>query len=413
VIYEHDLADQILNRETRPEWRGDRAKMVESFPVNMARWDEYADVLRSSLRGGGTIQPATEFYAAHREEMDAGAVVTWEHRHRDDELSALQHAMNLKIRDEAAFWAECQNQPVQPQEELTRIDVDDLVTRQTNLARGVVPNECGLITAFTDVQASMLWWCVCAWEPDFTGHIIDYGAWPDQGSRAYYTLADARRTFAKVYAGDESAKIYAALTDLSAKITGREWLSADGKVQRVSRWCIDANWRSSEAAIKAFAARSPNAANITLTYGRGVKASQMPMGEWRQSVKWRTGPGWCWSDKPGAARGVIFDANLWKKRAHDALTLPAGSRGGLTLWRTAAAMHRMFGDQVTSERPIKTEALSRTVWEWTAKPGRDNHLWDCLVGNYVAAAICGLTRDVERITATPRRRARPRVTYMG
>ncbi len=34
----------------------------------------------------------------------------------DDELSAIQHAMNLRLQDERAFWAEYQNQPL-PQEE--------------------------------------------------------------------------------------------------------------------------------------------------------------------------------------------------------------------------------------------------------------------------------------------------------
>lgn len=33
-------------------------------------------------------------------QMDAGAVVVWPERHNADELSAAQHAMKLKFRDE-------------------------------------------------------------------------------------------------------------------------------------------------------------------------------------------------------------------------------------------------------------------------------------------------------------------------
>lgn len=55
---------------------------------------------------------ATEFYRKHRRAMDAGGVVAWAERYNEDELSALQHAMNLRLQDEAAFFAEYQNEPV-------------------------------------------------------------------------------------------------------------------------------------------------------------------------------------------------------------------------------------------------------------------------------------------------------------
>ncbi|MCA9184759.1 MAG: hypothetical protein R3E01_08995 [Pirellulaceae bacterium] len=49
---------------------------------------------------------ATEFYAADQEAMDAGAEIAWPERFNHDELSAIQHAMNLRLQDEAAFCAE-------------------------------------------------------------------------------------------------------------------------------------------------------------------------------------------------------------------------------------------------------------------------------------------------------------------
>jgi hypothetical protein len=45
---------------------------------------------------------AIEFYRQHRSAMDEAALVVWPERHHDDELSTLQHAMNLKLSDEAA-----------------------------------------------------------------------------------------------------------------------------------------------------------------------------------------------------------------------------------------------------------------------------------------------------------------------
>ena len=58
-------------------------------------------VPRACGRNAG-LADATEFYRQHREAMDAGAVVAWPERYNHDELSAIQHAMNLKLQDEAA-----------------------------------------------------------------------------------------------------------------------------------------------------------------------------------------------------------------------------------------------------------------------------------------------------------------------
>ena len=38
--------------------------------------------------------------------MDAGAEIAWPERYNHDEASAIQHAMNLRLQDEAAFFAD-------------------------------------------------------------------------------------------------------------------------------------------------------------------------------------------------------------------------------------------------------------------------------------------------------------------
>ncbi len=44
--------------------------------------------------------------------MDADAEIAWPERFNHDEVSAIQHAMNLRLQDEAAFFAEYQNEPL-------------------------------------------------------------------------------------------------------------------------------------------------------------------------------------------------------------------------------------------------------------------------------------------------------------
>ena len=58
-----------------------------------------------------------------------------------------------------------------------------------------MPVGCNHLTMFIDVQAALLFYVVAAWEDDFTGYVVDYGAYPDQ-KRPYFTLRDARPTLA-------------------------------------------------------------------------------------------------------------------------------------------------------------------------------------------------------------------------
>ncbi len=63
------------------------------------------------------------------------------------------------------------------------------------MERGGIPIACNHVTMFVDVQANLLFFVVAAWEDDFTGYVVDYGAYPDQ-KRPHFTLRDARHTLA-------------------------------------------------------------------------------------------------------------------------------------------------------------------------------------------------------------------------
>src|SRR5690606_38117872 len=141
---------------------------------------EYAEIRASSLRSGNAGVEATEFYREHREAMDAGVSVAWPERHNHDELSDTQHAMNLKLQDEAAFFAEYQNEPlptdVMGEEMLT---ADQIAAKVNGIDRSEVPIGCSHLTAFIDVQQRLLFYVVVAWGDDFSGYFIDYGSYPD------------------------------------------------------------------------------------------------------------------------------------------------------------------------------------------------------------------------------------------
>lgn len=389
IIRPGDMADIILNRNTHPDWNGEKTRMVYRFPTNMKLWEEYAEIRAEALRTEGNFQKATEFYLANREAMDAGAEVSWEARFNHDEVSALQHAMNLKFQDEAAFQSEYQNDPL-PDDTAddSLLSVDEICAKINGLARRRVPLKCDRLTMFVDVQKALLFYVVIAWAEDFTGAVIDYGSWPDQ-HRHEYSLADANPSIQTILpkAGFEGA-LYAALSALTDECLGREWEREDGAVLKIERALVDANWGQSTDVVYQFCRQSSHAGVILPSHGRYVGASSKPMTEYRKQQGDRLGFNWMIPNVAGkrAIRHVIYDTNYWKSFIHARLAVPVGDKGSLTLYGRIPGAHQLFAEHLTAEYRVKTQGRGRTVDEWKLKPqSHDNHFLDCVAG----CAVCG------------------------
>ena len=389
IIRPGDMADIILNRNTYPDWNGEKTRMVYRFPTNMKLWEEYAEIRAEALRTEGNFQKATEFYLANREAMDAGAEVSWEARFNHDEVSALQHAMNLKFQDEAAFMSEYQNDPL-PDDTAddSLLSVDEICAKINGLARRRVPLKCDRLTMFVDVQKALLFYVVIAWAEDFSGAVIDYGSWPDQ-HRHEYSLADANPSIQTLFpkAGFEGA-LYAALSALTDECLGREWEREDGAVLKIERALVDANWGQSTDVVYQFCRQSSHAGVILPSHGRYVGASSKPMTEYRKQQGDRLGFNWMIPNVAGkrAIRHVIYDTNYWKSFIHARLAVPVGDKGSLTLYGRIPGAHQLFAEHLTAEYRVKTQGRGRTVDEWKLKPqSHDNHFLDCVAG----CAVCG------------------------
>jgi hypothetical protein len=412
VIRPDDMADNILSRDKHPEWNGERTKMVYAFPVHEKLWGRYAEIRAESLRAERGLVDATEFYREHRAAMDEGAIVAWPERFNHDELSAIQHAMNLKLQDEAAFYAEYQNEPLPVDEgDSDELTADQIAAKVNHLERGIVPVGCDHVTMFVDVQATLLFYVVAAWEADFTGYVIDYGTYPDQ-HRPYFTLRDARLTLAAATkaAGLEGA-IYAGLSSLTTSCLGREWTRDDGAALRIERCLIDANWGSSTDVVYQFCRQSPQASIVMPSHGRFVGASSQPFSEYKRRPGDRIGHNWRIPSVHGkrAIRHVIFDTNYWKSFVHSRLAVGLGDRGCLSLCGERPEEHRLFAEHLTAEFRVKTEGRGRTVDEWKLRPERgDNHWFDCLVGCAVAGSMLGSSIGVAGAAVA---RPKPRTSF--
>ena len=393
VIRPGDMAEQILDKSKHPEWNGERCKMLYQFPKNEELWNKYADLRADELRERGTFEEATAFYAAHREAMDEGAVVSWPARYNYDEISAVQHAMNLKLTDEAAFWAEYQNDPLPEdlgtEEQLT---VDGIANKLNGHSQRGVPASANHITMFIDIQKTLLFFVVCAWDDDFTGYVIDYGTWPDQRLR-FFTLDDANPTLQQKFphAGMEGC-VYGGLKKLTEDYLSREFTRDDGAAMRIERCIIDANWGQSTEVVYQFC-REAQFANVILpSHGKYIGASSKPMSDYKKAVGDRVGHNWRIPNIRGkrAVRHVIYDTNYWKSFIASRILTSMGDRGCLSLWGRETERHILFAEHLTAEYRVKTEGRGRCVDEWKMRPeAHDNHWFDGIVGCAVAASMCG------------------------
>lgn len=335
-------------------------------------------------------------YRANRAEMDEGAVLAWAERHNADEESALQHAFNLRFRDERSFFAEYQNDPL-PQEDASRaqLKVDDIMQRINGVPRGTVPVWATRLTAFVDVQDACLWWMACAWGDDFTGAAIDYGAWPDQKA-AHFTLRGLRRTLAREHPNaDFEGRIYAGLEGLGAHLLSREWAREDGASLRIGQLLVDANYGKSTEVVRRWCRETPHAAVVLPSHGKFVGATSVPFGEYQKRPGEQLGFNWLVRKGHGnAVRHLSWDVNFWKTFCASRLVAAKGDKGSFMLFGRDTEVHRMLAEQLTAERAAAVESKGRRVEEWKALPGRDNHLLDCLVGCAVAASVLGAALTV-------------------
>ncbi len=390
VIRRGDMADNILDRERYPDWRGERFKMLYAFPTAVALWDTYRELRTQSLIGGGTGAEATEFYRANQKAMDEGAIVAWPARFEPGEISAVQHAMNLFVKDARAFAAEYQGEPLEdrPQEN-DLCSADQIAAKINGLPAGTAPIDCPLLTAFIDVHQDLLYWIVCAWSPRFDGAVLDYGAWPEQ-SRAYYTLRDANPTLAIVHPKlGRGGAIRAGLEALEARLRAQRWPSENGAELSIGQIIIDSSWGEHTDMVYEYCRRSP--ANLLPSKGLSVRAGDRPLGDRPRHIGEEIGLNWRITPMPNrATRLLTYDTNFWKSFVQSRLATAIGDRGCLALFGQGPHRHRLLADHLTAEFRTRTEGHGRVLDEWRLPPHHpDNHWLDGLVGCAVLGSRLG------------------------
>lgn len=439
VIQPDDLMDTLLDQKKSSAWQSERIPMISKWSdAHESLWlDQYAAIRRAfdpQVVGDQrrAHRAANDFYLKNRAAMDAGCMVSWEwcfieavpgDENTVPEHSAVQHAYNILIDDgPEVFASECQCQPIKSgAADSPAATKEQIVSRIVEgIPRGVVPQWAERLTAFIDVQGALLYWLVAAWRGDFTGHIVDYGALPDQ-KRSYFTLAEAKnmkRTLKEAFPGvSDEGRIHEGLEGLTRSLLTREWPRKDSSALRIERLLIDRGYSSH--LIDQFVGNSQFSALISTAKGQFYGATtRVHMSDYKKKDgEVFSNEGWIITRgiQGGVTRYVLVDTNRWKSFLHSRLKIATGSAGSLTLCADPSR-HSMLVDHLTAEEChiVHDEKTDRTCEEWKErKVGEDNHFLDCAVGAAVAASVIGCRLRGEGKNVFGPRKARVPLSQMG
>lgn len=424
VIARGDAIDNILSHEKHPEWDSSRTKMLYAFPKRLERspdkpdepsWEEYRDI-RYGYNPNGidgekqrAAEEATLYYLRHAVLLQEGAAVAWSERFAEDELDALQCAMNFYFQDKRAFFAEYQNEPL-PDDvgDLKELTADEIAGKLSQVPRGIVPLDTDTLTAFIDVQGNVLFYCVCAWRSNFTGYVIDYGTYPKQ-ARPYFTKADISPTLAHVTGKPgEEAQIYAGLETLTQSLLGTDWkrehVDGEGAVAKIDRILVDSGYQTE--VVYQFCRRSLYAPLITPSKGEYIGEAKRTINKAKPKQGDKPGLEWILhhARENRGVRLLRFNTNYWKTFVMERLAVPLFGKdkesrlaGCLSLFGRDAGVHRLFADHLTSERRRRVKEDkpdAKEFVEWRLKSSNlNNDFFDALVGCTVAAAMQGVALE--------------------
>jgi phage terminase large subunit GpA-like protein len=331
---------------------------------------------------------ATAFYRDHRAELDEGGSVSWEDDKPEEFISALQWCMTIRSLQPDFFRCELQQEGAPPASGLSQLAAKEIVKRLSGIPRGIVPAKSQYLTAFVDSGDHVLWWMVVAWQKDFTGWIVDYGTWPDQGRKEFYK-SELARTLEEKLPGRSWEEAFVHAHNCLDEFMLRDWPAQDGQPRQVDLMLKDGRDGDHMKLIQSQVSLSKNQNRIRTALGFGPKPGKKPVHFYGDKDTDRhTFAHWVERRKM-VPMMVNHDSKKFKSLAARRLDTVSGAPSSILLPGSDGFDHNLISEHFTAEK-AKTESydgFDGVLWE--AIPGRDNDWWDCLVGNCVAASMLG------------------------
>ena len=401
IIFENDTAARLLDRQRSPEWIGDICSLVPQMPKNMEWWYKYRERRAELSRQEQPLSELTDLYRAEQKIADEGCVMSWPARYEPWQASGIQYAMDLWSKNEAAFLSEYQNRPKSKEiEGSVALQPAKLREQLTHIPIWIVPDWADFLVAFVDVQATMLFYMVTAFNRQLRGAVIGYDGWPSQGRR-YFTKSDSRISLQASYgAATAEHALQIGIQDLAAKLLEKSFQTQTKGELAIDLVMIDANYAASTEIVYQLA-RTIGGGKVIPAHGRYFGATTSSIDSWKKEPGDKAGPGWRLQLGKKRQRHFINDVNYWKTIAASRLQTSPDTLG-IGFYGSSHQEHALLIDHCSSEYAIDHESQGRKLRDWKLKPGRDNDFWDGLVGCCVGASYLGA--EVPGHTAKPKAR---------
>lgn len=396
------VSDLFTDPKREPAWNGKRFKALKEWPEREDLWDTYTTMRRTydpMIEGAKdkAQTEATAFYAAHRAEMDLGAVVSNPYRFDPSrgQLSALQRCFDT-IADDGrdAFETECQNSP--PTEEKQEdAGITDLMVRSR--VNGRMKCVCSVeaigLTIGIDVGKYACFYSTVAWMPQGYGEVIDY---------------DRIEVHNPNEIGIEKA-ITTALLGFRDNLTAEPYVNQDGEPVTPRMVFIDAQYQTD--AVHAFCKASGPPYYPTHGYGTGhpgMKAFHVPSAGTGVVVGDHL-----YSKIDSGIRQFHIDADHWKAWVHSRFMIDVGKPASLSLYGADPREHTLYSAHLTSETQVDEFIRGKGVKRSWKKTNRNNHWFDSTSLASAAGSLLGVSVVPKPVSVNTAAARRPRARVTG
>jgi len=379
IMRKGDVSSRFIDRKLHPDFQGTNTPLFISWPDDHVKggglWMEYEGIWRDDLSEAAKQKALNKFYMEHRAAMDAGAKVSWEHRIRAGEKSAIQTGMHLFFENGENFFAEFQGEPVVHGVDVYSLSPDVVAKRVSDRKPYEKPEWAELVIAGTDINPSYaLSSVVTAFRADRTAAVMWYGKYTDPPLPTKKEMSETQK----------EQIIYGAL-----------WRHGEQLLQhpnRAHRWVIDGGGAQS-GVVKKFLTEWNKAhpeMPVTIAYGRSGKTARVSARN--ETVRKRASDGsWilCRDRDPqyGWTEWLLWNADAWREIMQRAWTCETGAPGGATL---PVGHNREYCEHICREKlKGKIELNGRMIYDFEKSPGM-NDFADATNMCYVMADVCGL-----------------------
>lgn len=374
IIYRGDLADQLLDTDLHPDFRGECHPLLTKLPDNMELWEDYNKERIAGLEEDDNGKRADAYYVKNQKALDEGIDATWQERTLG-RVSATQYAMDKYFTlGKNSFMAEYQNQP---EDLVTLYDINEklVMTRTNGFRRNDVPENVQVICGFADINRAGLHWCLTGFTDPLTGHILDYGKYPKRGDlwRANANQVEIRKA---IHEGLENLLQYVN----SLKLTkGKD-------VTKPNVFLIDAGYESEAVYNFVRFAQFP----FSVLASRGVAHHRYNQNH-KTAVANSQRDG-CHQADSNHHQFLVHDACRWREFTQKGFLSVVGAPGSCSIYGTKGNEHRVFAEHLCAEKLVDV-AVGDTgkVYKWATSPNPHDYL-DALVGTFVGAAWLGFTQ---------------------